>query len=132
MGNVTFIYPNPMINTPRSYVKGFALPVGSGGSALVGSDLVTTYVPGNQFVQLRIQARFLAATSNTYSLDYIFDLPNCWSWIGGVLSAAAITMSFGCFTPDLAFRVRFAPFLPVDASQSVDLPAIPSSWRLPV
>lgn len=129
MGNVTFFYPPVIMNFSRAYVRGFALPVGCVGSTLSGMDLLTTYSPINQFVQLRIQTRFFAPSSNHYSLDYVFDLDNCWSYIGGVLSPGTIALELGTYNPDRNWRIRLGVGLPVDLSQSVNLPVLANYWR---
>jgi len=129
VGNVTFFYPAIMPNFPRTYCFGFALPVGCAGSVIVGDTLQSSYTPISQFVSLRLQPRFYATTSNKYSLDYVFDLVNCWSWEHGVLSPATIAIELGTYPPDRVYRIRLGVGIPVDHSQNVDLPQLPGYWR---
>lgn len=130
VGNVTFTYPANKMFFRRSYCRGFALPVGCVGSAVAGGNLVTTYAPIDQYLVLRIQPRFYAPTSNTYSIDYCFDLLNCWSYLSGVLSPGSIAIEFGTYPPDRNYRIRLGVGLPVDQAQNVDLLAIPGYWRV--
>jgi hypothetical protein len=129
VGNVTFFYPPIIMNFPRTYCYGFALPVGCAGSALTGGNLVTTYTPINQFLQLKLNPAFLAATSNKYSLDYVFDLAECYSYIDGVLSPGTIAVEFGTYAPERVYRFRLGVGLAVDPLQNVDLPQLPNYWR---
>jgi hypothetical protein len=129
VGNVTFFYPANTMYFRRTYCAGFALPVGCIASNLAAHALLTLYLPINQDLILGLNPHFEAATSKSYSLYDVFDLPNCFSRIGGVLSPGTIAIEFGTYPPDRVYRIRLGVGLAVDPSQNVDLPQKANYWR---
>lgn len=129
MGNVDFFYPLHKKFITRAIVRGFVMPVGCSGSVLAGMDLQTFYAPGNQFLTMRLQTRFYNPSSNRYSLDYVFDLANCWSYVAGVPTYGTVAIEIGIYDPDPNWRIRLGVGLPPDLSQVVDLPALAGYWK---
>jgi len=129
MGSVNFIYPQGKPWMPRSYIRGFVLWLGIETVSLTGNILQFSHTGGVVVFQCQVSDVFLPSSSNSYSLDYVFDPDNCNAYINGVLAGGT-----------LAMRVRSIPdhpdfWLAIDAGGVIDpskralLPALTGYWR---
>ena len=128
MGNVTLNYTGGNQNVVRAYIKGFTVQSGVTNLALSGQILSFDYSPALLHWDLRISDEFYPASSNVYSLDHVFDLPNCFSYVGGVLTPTSINFGLMYVPGEIAFRLGTLPGAAGDPSWQVDLPVLSDYW----
>jgi len=129
MGNVSWHTPTPVPNFTRNYIRGFGAGIGSSGLALASDRLQGFYLAPDYYFDLKIDARFFPASSNVYSLDYVFDASDSWFYAFGVLSTAVIYLGIVFDPNDFSFRVNVLDNVGFDATQVVDLPSPTGYWR---
>lgn len=80
---------------------------------------------------LPIQHRFFVPNSNFYTLDFVFDAPNCKAFIAGSEIDTGAQILLDADPVDFSWRVRiFDGFAPLH-TLSVDLTPLPHYWRPP-
>jgi hypothetical protein len=127
---VTPIYTSPTTYFTRSYLNGFVGCVGCSNMRWSGlSTLVVDFVGGFRF-DLVVKFNVYSPNSNTYTLDYVFDNPASQVYLGGVPVASAMWYGFHYMTTRPGTRIHILSSLPVDETQTLDLPPMPSTyWR---
>jgi len=131
VGNVTLNYTRGNQNICRAYIKGFTVQAGVTDLAIVGTVLEFKYVPANLRWGLQFNLNFYAPSSNVYSLDYVFDLANSYSFVGLIPTPTSINFGLMFVPGEGSFRLGTEPSLPGDPAWTVDLPALANYW-LPI
>lgn len=124
----TFFYPSGIPNFPRSYMKGFVGSSGMINMVVSGQFLDFDYLSSFVHCHWKMNSFFYPATSNTYSLDYIFDGPASQTFVGGVLTPGNSAIVFHAMTTQAAWRIQLLATLPVDESQFADLAPMGSGY----
>lgn len=125
---LTLTYPKGAGNFPRSYIKGF-VGVVSYDMFIVGNELHLDRASSGDVFVFWITDRFLAASSNVYSLDYVFD-PALSYWTRfGVALPNTIPITLTSDPNDFSFRIAIAEGVNTDFTVIANLsPPAPSYW----
>lgn len=126
---LTLTYPrgNPWL--PRAYIWGFIAGSWITSVSLAGQNLILSKPSLNLVYNLAIDSRFFPASSNTYSLDYVFDLSGCYATISGVPidTGAEVLLDYDPETFSLV--VRIFDGTPMLHSLTAELGHVPNYWR---
>jgi len=129
MGNVSFDILQPEMNFNRAYVRGFVLGSGCSAPSLSGEHLLFGYPPGGQVLDYLIHHNVFVATSNTYSLDRVFDPDNCFCTIGGFPSPTTTLLRLVGLTSVAGFWIQVVANFDPDESLRVELPQLSNYWQ---
>ncbi len=116
----------------RSYMKGFVASVGCSNMALASNVLSFDYLFPTYHIDLTIKANFFFPNSNTYTLDYIFDIPASEVYQSGVPIVAGIGIAFYAMHTEPTFRIHVLATLPPLETQISDLLPLAGYWAQPV
>jgi len=72
---------------------------------------------------------FLPATSNVYSLDYVFDEPHCYHYQSGVHSPSFLNLGIKIISGEQDYRIAVATEFTPDPVQVADLEELMGYWR---
>jgi len=128
VGDVTFFYPSPRPNYVRAYIVGFNLPLTIINTSLSGNHLTFDTSDLVHHWDLRVLNDFLAATSNVYSIDHIFNDALSFHTISGVHSPSFLNIRVGFVPGEFELRVWVASEFTRDPNQNADLPPLSSYW----
>ncbi len=128
MGNVTIIYSEGIQWLNRAMVKGFCNQPIITNTSLVGDVWAFEYTPAALRWEMKIDARFLPPSSNTYSLDFVFDLPNCWSFVGGVHSPLSVAIALQFIPGEGSIRIGTQGGNSGDPLTAVNLAPLSGYW----
>lgn len=132
MGSITFSYPCGDKNFSRGYVRGFSAHTGCDNFRMVGDEILFD-AAGIYFYTLRVRSVFLAPTTNTYSMSYVFDPANCWirdifgnPVFAGMIPGIVVTQG------EFAYRIGMDCTLIQNPLKRLDIPAPPYVWQPPI
>lgn len=128
MGNVSLIYTAGNLWVNRAAVKGFVNQTGVTNSHISGDVWVFEYTPAAVIWQMKIHPKFFPPTSNTYNFDYVFDLPNSFSYVGGVPTPTFLNFGLMYVQGEGLPRLGTLPGSFGDASQRADLAPLSGYW----
>ena len=127
-----FSYINlaPLHNINRGYCRGVAVRT-DGISGLTFSDRFIEYDDsGGIHWRLALTEKFVAPTSNTYSLDYIWDAEASVATIAGVPTAAGAYIFIDYMPEEPGIQLQVQASASTGARHGILLPPLPSSyWR---
>lgn len=126
---VTPILIGHNLNMTRSYMSGFVGSSDVTNMVLIGNVLHFDYLFPSYTVDLVVWPNFLAATSNRYTLDYVFDFPASQVYLSGVPIAAGVGYKFVAMQTEPTWRIQVLATLAIDETQKVDLARLPGYWR---
>lgn len=126
---VTPHYTTPLYNMNRAYISGFVGCVGITNMHWSGETLSCDYGGGAFTFELVIRHKFFVPTSNTYSLDYVFDNTASQVYQGGIPVASGMWYGFYPMTTRQEWRILILSSLAADESQRLDLDPKPGYWR---
>lgn len=126
---VTPHYTTFNYNMNRAYMSGFVGCVGITNMHWVGETLVCDYNPGNFRFDLVVNHNFFQPSSNTYSLDYVFDNADSQVYQAGVPVASGMWYAYHPMTTRPEWRIWILSSLAVDETQRLDLVRLPGYWR---
>jgi len=129
MGNVTLLYPEGIQNFPRTYIVGFVLPLTIINTTLAGGVLSFDTNTLQHHWDLPLTAEFAPASSNFYSLDYVFDLATCFHYFLGTPSPSTLNIGLRRLINEGEMRIQVALEFTPDPAQIADLPQISPYWR---
>lgn len=96
---------------------------------LAGQYLEFTTGGGHVLFRLKIADRFYPASSNSYSLDYVFDPTDMNAYIDGVPAAGTLALRVGVAAGHPDFWLKIDAGGSIDPSKRVEIPALSSYWR---
>lgn len=132
MGSITFSFPCGDKNFSRGYCAGFSAHTGCDNFRRVGDEILFD-VAGIVFYTLRITTEFLAPTTNTYSVSFVFDAPNCWIRDAfGTPIFAGMIPGIVYVSDDHSYRVAMDCTLPQNPLKKIDIPAPAYVWQPPL
>lgn len=126
---VAFSYPQGLKGFKRSYISGFVGGVDTTDFVYDGLNLSFQYLAPLYLVVLRVDHRFRPASSNFYTLDYVFDAGESECYLSGVPVSVTIGVAFYPMKTEPAWRIRVQATLPVDENFKADLPQLTDYWR---
>lgn len=112
-------------------IKGFVNQSGVGNASLVGDVWKFEYVPASLRWEMKIHPKFFPPTSNTYNFDYVFDLSNCFSYVGMTPVPTSINFGLMLIPDEQSWRLGTEPSLPGDPTTAVNLTPLAGYW-LPI
>jgi hypothetical protein len=123
------LYPDGKPNFPRAYIWGFITGNFVDTITLSGHNLVLYKSSLALLYNFAIDTRFYPPTSNTYSLDYVFDPAGCYATISGVPidTGAQILLDYDPVTFSRVIRI-FDGFAPLH-TRIAELSHVPGYWR---
>lgn len=126
---VTPYYTTRLYNFNRAYLSGFVGCVGITNMRWSGETLVCDYGGGVYRFDLVVNHNFFVPTSNTYSLDYVFDNPASQVYQSGLPVASGMWYAFYPMTTRPEWRILILSSLAADETQLLDLDQKPGYWR---
>lgn len=126
---VTPIYTNPRFNIRRGYLSGFVGSSNTSAMTFDGTNLQFSYLAPQYVVVLRVRPEFAAASSNTYTLDYVFDMAASQVYLNGNPIAAGVGVKFVGMQTEPTWRIQVLATLPILESVKVDLPQQSGYWH---
>lgn len=128
MGNIEFLYFAGNPNFTRAYIRGSATPPGIVLTSIFDGLWKFRSADHNNEWELKIRDEVYEASSNVYSLDYVFDLDNCWHYVAGNPSFQQLYISLG-YPPDAfdLFILIGAPF-GADLNEAAEWPFLTHYW----
>lgn len=117
------------LHFPRSYITGFVGSSGMGGMVIVGDQIYFQYLPPVYEVYLRINPKFYQVSSNSYTLDYVFDFGGSQVYQSGVPIVAGIGYKFVAMTTEPTWRIQVLATLAIDETNKLDLAQPANYWR---
>jgi hypothetical protein len=113
----------------RAYLSGFVGSVGVTNMIYAGGFLHFDYLYPVITVDLKIKPHFFAPSSNTYSLDWVFDWAASQVYLSGSPLAAGVGYKFVAMQSEPTWRIQVLATLAIDESQRLDLFPLPHYWR---
>lgn len=126
---VTPHYTTKLYNFPRSYLSGFVGCVGITNMRFSGNILECDYGGGAFTFSLVVKHNVFVASSNVYSLDYVFDNAASHVDAGGVPVPSGMWYGWYPMTTRPEWRILILSSLAADETQRLDLPRLPNYWR---
>lgn len=96
--------------------------------AIVGQALDFDYLFPLYHVHMPITTRFYNATSNVYSLDFVFDGSAATITLSGVPISASALVNWTHLDNEDGWRIWVLATLAIDPSVKVDLPPVTPVW----
>jgi len=127
--SLSFTYPRGVGSFPRSYIKGFVGLLSYTMPPISGNELHLIRVSDSQDFVFWITDRFLAPTSNVYSLDFVFDPSRSHFYFHGVDTPNSLTITLTTDPIDFSFRIAIQQGVNTDFSAIADLQPVSPYWR---
>ena len=129
VGNITFSYPEGILSFPRTYVKGFVSCVGTSHFTWDGEYLEFYYLYPVSRLVCGVYDHYIPASSNYYSLDYVFDPDKSTIYQSGIPTPATVPIAFRYVPEDLSYRIMLVSQLTIDPLTTVDYDQPTGYWR---
>ena len=124
----SFLYPGGIVNCPRNYILGVALPPVVFNVDIVAGVLVFNQPLALNAWSLTFNPNFLDASSNVYSSDFIFDAPNCHFYHNGVETFNQLNLFIGYAPGERELRVCIATEFGFEPANYFDFPIPDVPW----
>jgi hypothetical protein len=126
---LTLTYPDGKPNFTRAYMWGFITGSFIDTVTLSGQNLQLYNTSLDLLYNLHVASRFLAPSSNVYSLDFVFELASSYATIHGVQidTGAQILLDYDPVTFSNMIRI-FDGFPPLH-TRVTPLPHLAGYWR---
>lgn len=128
MGTITINYPCGNQSFSRGYCYGFQLHFGCFDTRLEGQVLRFNTGVGAEWY-FPVTDVFFTPSTNSYTLDRVFDLENCFLYVFGVPSFAFVNCGIVVSPSDYQYRVGLNCGVAQDINQRADLAVAPYVWR---
>lgn len=128
MGSILINMPCGNQSFSRGYILGFSLLPGTFNTHLAGQVLRFDTGPGNEWY-FPVTDEFFAPSTNSYTVDRIFDVANCFLYVGGNPTFAFVNVGIVVSPGETGFRVSMNCVGPQDPNQRADLAQPPYKWR---
>lgn len=126
---VTPFYTTYNYNFNRAYLSGFVGCVGITNMHWVGNTIVCDYGGGSFRFDIVVKPNVFAPTSNTYSLDYVFDNAASQVYSGVTPVPSGMWYGFYKMTTRPEWRILILSSLAADETQRLDLTPKANYWR---
>lgn len=127
--SVTPILVGRNMNFNRAYMSGFVGSVGVTNMNYVGGFLHFDYLAPVITVDLKIKPAFFAPSSNSYTLDWIFDWSASQVYLSGSPISAGVGYKFVAMSIEPTWRIQVLATLAIDETQRLDLFPLAHYWR---
>ncbi len=125
---VVFTYSAGVGHYTRAYIKGFYTDDEYPIIGLIDHTLQLTQVGFDVLVNLVIQPRFYAPSSNHYSTDFIFDAAASQAYYLGLPYLAAFDIGLIFDPVDFSWRIRVKGSGTAGTPTRADLPVLAGYW----
>lgn len=128
VGNVTLNYPRGNLWINRASIKGFTTQAGVTNCVLVDSVWMFDYPLASLHWELQVDSRFFPPSTNTYSMSYVIDLANSWSYQSGIPTPTTIDFGLMYIAGEGLPRLGTLPGSMGDPLERADLQPYPNYW----
>lgn len=126
---VTLLYTtNPKFWLLRSYIAGFVGSADVTNLAIVGNFVSFDYLAPLIHVDLKMKTQWQAPSSNSYTLDFIFDGAASQVYLSGSPIAAGVNVGFYPMQTEPQWRIRVLSTFAPKETEKADLIPLSGYW----
>jgi hypothetical protein len=127
---ISFSYSPPKMNLKRSYIKGVVGASDVSNLTVADNHVTFDYLFPLYHVDIVMRPEWSVWSSNTYTLDWIFDAAASQTYLSGSPVATSQVVAFHSMSDGSGYFLQMLASLPVLESQRAEFAGAPSSYWL--